>query len=64
MIEGESPLQLNGQVADESDAPCTRVRLLSIPKFSETGELVLVDTETLEVEVVKFDVFKGAVDKL
>jgi DNA polymerase delta subunit 2 len=37
----------------------SRVRLLAIPKFSETGELILVDTETLEVEVIKFGVFKG-----
>jgi DNA polymerase delta subunit 2 len=43
--------------ADGSDA--ARVRLLALPKFSETGELILVDTETLEVEVVKFGVFKG-----
>ena len=43
--------------ADGSDA--ARVRLLAVPKFSETGELILVDTETLEVEVVKFGVFKG-----
>lgn len=32
------------------------VRLIAIPKFHQTGELVLVDSETLEVEVVKFDV--------
>lgn len=33
-----------------------RVRLIAIPKFSETGEVVLLDTETLEVEVVRFKV--------
>ncbi|KEF53671.1 DNA polymerase delta subunit 2 [Exophiala aquamarina CBS 119918] len=33
-----------------------RVRLITIPSFSETGELVLLDSETLEVEIVKFDV--------
>jgi DNA polymerase delta subunit 2 len=43
--------------ADGSDTP--RVRLLAIPKFSQTGELILVDSETLEVEVVRFGVFKG-----
>lgn len=32
-----------------------RVRLFTIPKFN-TGEIVLLDTETLEVELVKFDV--------
>lgn len=31
-----------------------RVRVISLPRFSETGELVLVDAETLEVEVVRF----------
>ncbi|KAK2766719.1 hypothetical protein FQN54_006033 [Arachnomyces sp. PD_36] len=34
-----------------------RVRVISLPKFSQTGELVLVDAETLEVEVVKFSAF-------
>lgn len=32
------------------------VRLVTIPKFHATGELVLLDAETLEVEIVKFDV--------
>lgn len=31
-----------------------RVRVITLPKFSETGELVLVDAESLEVEVVRF----------
>lgn len=31
-----------------------RVRVISLPRFNETGELVLVDAETLEVEVVRF----------
>ncbi|KAJ5142909.1 DNA polymerase alpha/epsilon subunit B [Penicillium bovifimosum] len=61
-IEGDVPLRLDGDIdmmdaADGPDAP--RVRLLALPKFSETGELILVDTETLEVEVVRFEVFKG-----
>ena len=33
------------------------VRLIAIPKFKETGELVLLDMDTLEVEAVKFEVF-------
>ncbi|EXJ79040.1 DNA polymerase delta subunit 2 [Capronia epimyces CBS 606.96] len=33
-----------------------QVRLIAVPRFHETGELVLVDSETLEVEVIKFDV--------
>ena len=34
------------------------VRLIAIPKFKETGEVVLIDTNTLEVEVVKFQVWE------
>jgi DNA polymerase II small subunit/DNA polymerase delta subunit B len=33
------------------------VRLIAVPRFSETGEVVLVGTETLEVERVIIDVF-------
>lgn len=32
------------------------VRLIAVPKFSETGELVLLDSETLETSVIKFSV--------
>lgn len=32
------------------------VRLIAVPKFSDTGEVVLVDAETLEVEVVRINV--------
>ena len=33
------------------------VRLIAVPKFKETGEVVLLDTDTLEVEVVRFQLF-------
>ncbi len=33
-----------------------QVRLIAIPNFHETGELVLLDTETLEPEIVHFEV--------
>lgn len=33
------------------------VRLIAVPKFKETGEVVLLDTDTLEVEVVGFQLF-------
>lgn len=33
-----------------------QVRLVTIPRFHESGEIILLDTETLEVEVVKFDI--------
>lgn len=32
------------------------VRLIAVPKFAETGTLVLIDAETLEVDTVQFDV--------
>jgi len=32
------------------------VRLIAVPKFKETGEVVLLDTDTLEVELVRIDV--------
>jgi DNA polymerase delta subunit 2 len=31
------------------------VRLISVPKFCDTGEVVLVDSETLEVEVLRVE---------
>lgn len=37
------------------------VRLIAVPSFRETGELVLMDEETLECEVVKFEIFDAAV---
>ncbi|GAB1204426.1 hypothetical protein APSETT445_003079 [Aspergillus pseudonomiae] len=63
VIEGDAPLKLNGadteMTGTDDTTPGPRVRLLSIPTFKETGELVLVDTETLEVEVVKFGTYAG-----
>ena len=32
------------------------VRLIAVPQFKETGEVVLLDMETLEVELVKINV--------
>jgi DNA polymerase delta subunit 2 len=34
------------------------VTLIAVPKFSETGEVILLDTGTLEVGVVKFEIFE------
>ena len=33
------------------------MRLIALPKFKETGEIVLLDTDSLDVEIVKFDIF-------
>jgi DNA polymerase delta subunit 2 len=63
IIEGDAPLKLSGEDTEmggtEEGSSYPTVRLVSIPKFRESGELVLVDTETLEVEVVKFGTFAG-----
>ncbi|RMJ25162.1 hypothetical protein PHISP_03953 [Aspergillus sp. HF37] len=63
VVEGDSPLKLNGTDAEMTDIMETtsgpRVRLLAIPRFHETGELLLVDSESLEVEVVRFGAFRG-----
>ncbi|KAL4810961.1 DNA polymerase alpha/epsilon subunit B-domain-containing protein [Aspergillus unguis] len=60
-IEGDLPLKLNGEDTEMggTDEALPTVRLISIPKFRESGELVLVDTETLDVEVVRFGTFSG-----
>jgi DNA polymerase delta subunit 2 len=34
-----------------------QVRILAIPKFHETGQIVLLDTETLEAELVQIDLY-------
>lgn len=63
VVEGDSSFRLNGADAEMTDAIednlGPRIRVITIPKFSETGELILLDTETLEVEVVKFGAFAG-----
>lgn len=33
------------------------LRLIAVPRFAETGEIVLVDVETLEVERVTIGIF-------
>ena len=38
--------------------PYQSVRLVAVPSFRETGVLVLVDSESLEVETVEFAVYK------
>jgi len=35
------------------------VRLIAVPKFRDWGEMVVVDGETLEVEVLRFEIFEG-----
>ena len=52
------------EMTDAMDqASSQHVRVVSIPKFHETGELVLVDTESLETEVIRFGAFAGKEEK-
>lgn len=55
-IVGSQP-KFDTSVIEGSDGQM--VRLIAVPRFSETGELLLVDSETLEVERVVIDVFNG-----
>ena len=32
------------------------VRIIAVPKFKESGQVVLVSTSTLEIEVLKFNI--------
>ncbi|KAJ5810328.1 uncharacterized protein N7503_002546 [Penicillium pulvis] len=67
VIDGDLPLHLDGGDTEMTDSAgetsVPRVRLLSLPRFKETGELILVDSETLEVEVIRFGVFAGQEEK-
>lgn len=67
VIDGDLPLRLDGGDTEMTDSAgetsVPRVRLLSLPRFKETGELILVDSETLEVEVIRFGVFAGQEEK-
>lgn len=66
VMEVDAPFRLDGDVEmtdSTGETPTGRVRLLSIPKFRETGELILVDTESLEVEVIRFSSFAGREEK-
>ncbi len=51
---------IDGPGGAGGDQQQQQVRLITIPKFHETGELVLLDTDTLEVELVKFEVHWSA----
>lgn len=60
IIESASRNPASGETGDDGRA---RVRLLTIPKFNETGELILLDSETLDVEVVKFGPIDSTAEK-
>lgn len=34
-----------------------QVRLIAVPKFKETGQVILLDTESLQIDVLQFEVF-------
>lgn len=41
---------------DEKVNDTVRVKLISVPRFSTTGEVVVLDINTLETEVIKFEI--------
>ena len=55
-VAGNQPAFETAVVEGPQERKC---RVVAVPKFKETGEIVLLDAETLEVEVVKFQVFEG-----
>jgi DNA polymerase delta subunit 2 len=46
---------VGGTVGFGAGAEGQKVRLLSLPRFSETGLLVLLDLASLEVHTISFD---------
>jgi len=44
---------------DDDNENDSKTRLVCIPKFSETGEAVLVNLKTLDVEVLRFKTNNG-----
>jgi DNA polymerase delta subunit 2 len=54
-IVGNQP-RFESTVVEGSDGQ--KCRIISVPRFKDTNELLLLDMETLEVEVVKFGVFQ------
>lgn len=67
VVEGDSSFRLNGADAEMTDTMeddvGPKIRVMTIPKFSETGELIVLDTETLEVEVVRLGAFAGQAER-
>lgn len=41
---------------DEKVEDTAKVKLISVPRFSSTGEIVILDIETLETEVIKVEI--------
>ena len=48
--------QSNFETAIIEGPQAQTVRLIAVPKFKETGEVVLLDLDTLDVETVKFEI--------
>lgn len=54
-IVGNQP-RFESTVVEGADGQSCRI--ISVPRFKDTSELLLLDMETLEVEVVKFGVYQ------
>lgn len=53
-VVGSQPKFETSIITGEDDQA---VRLIAVPRFDQTGELILVDSETLEVERVQIGLF-------
>jgi DNA polymerase delta subunit 2 len=51
---GNQPRFETKMVTDSASA--SRCRVVLVPSFSQTGQIVLVNIQTLEVKTVKFDI--------
>lgn len=57
--ENETEMVDTDNAIDETSKNNARVRLISLPRFRQTGELVLLDADTLDVEIVRFGAFRN-----
>lgn len=55
---GDDGTHDDGDEADSAGEQTHKtVRLIAVPRFRETGQVVLLDLNTLDVELLQFDVF-------
>lgn len=46
-----------GEDGDEGEDEGKMIRLIAVPRFKETGQIVLLDLATLEVEMLQIEIF-------
>ena len=45
---------------EQAEETTAEVRLITIPRFKETGQIVLLDLDTLVPEMVQFDLYNSS----